>query len=156
LNGKVIGFGLIGALVVSVILVMIFVSPIDLSSPKKESDFKDWHRSGPFAINKQEYKIGENIFLATEGLMPSDIGNIVFVLPNGTTKYISVPFDATQKSSFNYYFKPSISKFRNICSTYDIIGDWVIVFQGTQYEPLRFRILNDTIPSERGNFQKVC
>jgi hypothetical protein len=156
LKGKVIGVGLIGALVISVALVMFFVSPIDVSPPKKESDFKDWYRSGPFAINKQEYKIGENIFLAVEGLLPNDMGNIVFVLPNGTTKYISVPFDSAQKSSFNYYFKPSISKARSICSTDDIIGDWAIVFQGTQYEPLNFKILNDTIPEEQGNFQRVC
>jgi hypothetical protein len=156
LKGKIIGFGLIGALVISVILVIVFVSPIDVSPPKKESDFKDWYRSGPFAINKQEYRTGENIFLAVEGLMPNDMGNIVFVLPNGTTKYISVPFDSAQKSSFNYYFKPSISKARSICSTDDIIGNWTIIFQGTQYEPLKFRILNDTIPSEQGNFQRVC
>ena len=156
MNGKIIGLGLIGALIISLITIMIFVNPIDISPPKKESDFKDWYKSGPFAINKQEYKIGENIFLAVEELLPDDIGNIVFVLPNGTTKYISLPFDSAQKSSFNYYFKPAISKARSICSTDDIIGDWIIVFQGTQYEPLKFRILNDTIPSEQGNFQRVC
>jgi hypothetical protein len=156
LDAKLIGLGLIGALVISIIAVIIFINPIDVSPPKKEDEFKNWHRSGPFAINKNEYQIGENVFIAVDGLMPSDIGNAIFVLPNGTTKYISIPFDGTQKPGFNQYFKPSISMARNICSTDDIIGDWTIIFQGTQYEPLRFRILNETVPTEQGNFQKVC
>jgi len=137
-------------------MVIVFVDPIDISPPKKENEFRNWYRSGPFAINKQEYKIGESVFITASGLTPDDAGRAIFVLPNGTTKYISILFNGTDKSDFNQYFKPSISKARNICSTDDIIGDWTIVFQGTQYEPLRFRILNETISSELGNFQKVC
>ena len=156
MNGKIIGLGLIAALIITVVMIIVFVNPIDVAPPKKENEFKNWHRSGPFAINKQEYRIGENIFLAVDGLMPTDVGSAVFVLPNGTTKYISIQFDGAQKSGFNQYFKPSISKARNICSTDDIIGDWLIIFQGTQYQPLKFRILNDTIPTEQGNFQRIC
>ena len=65
-------------------MVLIFVKPIDLSTQKKESSFQNWNRSGPFAINKKEYKIGENIFLIAEGLSFGDKGNIVFVFPNVT------------------------------------------------------------------------
>jgi hypothetical protein len=155
LKAKIVGIGLVAALTIAVVATIIFGGPIDIS-PKKESEFKDWNRSGPFAINKDEYKIGENIFIAVEGLTPSDVGNAVFVLPNGTTKYISIPFDGSQKSGFNQYFKPAISKSRHICSVDDIIGNWTVVFQGTQYKPLKFKILNDTIPTEQGNFQRVC
>lgn len=156
MNGKLIGLGLIAALVIAVIMVIVFVNPIDVAPPKKEDEFKNWYRSGPFAINKKEYMIGENVFLTVGGLTTSDVGSVVIVLPNGTTKYISIQFDGAQKSGFNQYFKPSISKSRNICSTDDIIGDWTIIFQGTTYEPLKFKILNDTIPEEQGNFQRVC
>ncbi|MBI5860537.1 MAG: hypothetical protein HZB73_07715 [Nitrosarchaeum sp.] len=69
---------------------------------------------------------------------------------------MSIPFDGMKKSGFNQYFKPSISKARHICSTDDIIGEWTIVFQGTEYQPLKFRILNDTIPTEIGNFERIC
>lgn len=156
MKGKIIGLGITGAIIASIIVAIAYVGPIDVSKPKAEDEFKDWNRSGPFAINKAEYKIGDNVFFAVSGLTPNDIGNAVFVLPNGTTKYISIPFDGTQKSGFNQYFKPSISKARAICSVNDIIGEWTIVFQGTEYQPLKFRILNDTIPSEMGNFQQVC
>jgi hypothetical protein len=156
LKAKIIGIGLASALAIVIVLAILFVGPIDISPVKKESEFKNWNRSGPFAINKYEYKTGENLFIAVEGLAPSDVGNAVFVLPNGTTKYISIPFDGSQKSGFNQYFKPAISKGRHICSTDDIIGNWTVVFQGTQYKPLKFKILNETIPTEQGNFQRVC
>ena len=157
MNGKVIGIGLIFALVVAIAMIIIFVEPITITPPSKENDtFKDWYRSGPFAINKSEYKIGENVFMIAQNLTPSDSGKAVFVLPNGTTKYIVIPFDGTQKSGFNQYFKPSISKARHICNTDDLVGEWTIVFQGTDYQPLKFTILNETVPSEIGNFQRVC
>lgn len=156
MNKKLIGLGLIAALAVSLIATIAFVIPMEVTTPKKESKFKDWNRSGPFAINEHEYELGQVIFIAVEGLTEMDVGNAVFLLPNGTTKYIVIPFDGTQKSGFNQYFKPSISKTRNICSTDDIIGEWTVVFQGTQYDPLRFRILNYTVPEEQGNFQRVC
>lgn len=156
MKAKIIGLTIIAAVITSIILAVAFVGPIDVSAPKKDDEFKDWNRSGPFAINKPEYKVGDNVFFAVRDLTFNDIGNAVFVLPNGTTKYISIPFDGTQKSGFNQYFKPSISKARSICSVSDIIGEWTIIFQGTEYQPLKFRILNETIPSEIGNFQQVC
>ena len=156
MKAKIIGLTIVAVIVASIMLVIVFVGPIDVSTPKKDDEFKDWNRSGPFAINKLEYRIGDNVFFAVNGLSPNDTGNAIFVLPNGTTKYISIPFDGAQKSGFNQYFKPSISKARSICSVNDIIGEWMIIFQGTEYEPLKFRILNDTIPTEIGNFQQVC
>ena len=137
-------------------LAIIFVEPIVITPPQKQNSFEGWNRSGPFAINKFEYKMGENIFFVADNLALSDTGNAIFVLPNGTTKYISLPFDGAQKSSFNYYFKPSISKNRNICTVDDLIGEWTIIFRGTEYQQLKFKILNDTVESETGNFQRVC
>ena len=156
MKAKIIGLTIVAVVIASILLTIVFVGPIDVSAPKKEDEFRDWNRSGPFAINKLEYKVGDNVFFVVSGLTPNDIGNAVFVLPNGTTKYISISFDGTQKPGFNQYFKPSISKARSICSINDIIGEWTIIFQGTKYKPLKFRILNETIPSEIGNFQQVC
>ena len=157
MRAKIIGLSLVGVVITAVIAVIVFVGPVDVSEPKEKVDeFKNWNRSGPFAINKKEYIIGENIFIAVEGLQPNDIGNIVFVLPNGTTKYISIPFNGMEKSGFNQYFKPSISKGRHICSVNDLAGEWTVVFTKTEYEPLKFRILNETIPTEVGIFQRVC
>ena len=158
MRAKIIGLSLVGAVIAAVVAAIVFVGPIDVSKPQKEvvDEFKNWNRSGPFAINKKEYRIGDNVFIAVGPLQPTDAGNIVFVLPNGTTKYISIPFNGTEKSGFNQYFKPSVSKARHICSVNDLAGEWTVVFTKTEYEPLKFRILNETIPTEVGIFQRVC
>jgi len=157
LKAKIIGLSLAGAVIAAVVAAIVFVGPVDVSIPKQEvSDFKDWNRSGPFAINKAEYIIGEHVFIAVDGLRPSDVGNIVFVMPNGTTKYITIPFNGMEKSGFNQYFKPSISKGRGICSVNDLAGEWKILFTQTEYVPLKFTILNETMPTEIGVFERVC
>lgn len=147
---------MIAAAIILVIITIIFVGPIDVSTPKIENEFKNWNRSGPFAINKFEYKIGESVFMVVDGLTPNDVGNAVFVLPNGTTKYISIPFDGTQKPGFNKYFEPAVSSARHICSTDDLIGEWIVIFTNTEYQPLKFRVLNETLASEIGSFERVC
>ena len=156
MRAKIIGLGILGLVVISIITVLIFVKPIDISPQKKESDFKDWNKSGPFAINKKQYKIGENIFLIAEGLAPIDKGEIVFIFPNATRVYFSLPFDSEQKSSFNYYFKPMVSAAKKICSTNEFIGEWTVDFQGTDYKPIKFKIVNETLPSEKGTFERIC
>ncbi|NDB47254.1 MAG: hypothetical protein EB163_08240 [Nitrososphaeria archaeon] len=156
MNRKLIGVGIISVLAILTALVVMFAEPITITPPQKQDSFEGWNRSGPFAINKFEYKIGENVFFVADSLALNDVGSAIFVLPNGTTKYISLPFDGAQKSSFNYYFKPSVSKNRHICNVNEIIGEWTIIFDGTKYQELKFKILNNTIESEIGNFQRIC
>lgn len=156
MKAKIIGVSIVGIVIIAVIVAIVFVGPIDVVEPKVENEFKDWNRSGPFAINKFEYMIGDNVFIAVNGLQPTDIGNLIFVMPNGTTKYITIPFDGSNKTGFNQYFKPSISKARGICSIDDLIGEWTVVFQQTEYQPLKFRIINETVPGEVGLFQRIC
>lgn len=158
MNAKIIGIAIASIVIVSVIITIVFVGPIDVSPPKKEEkdEFASWNRSGPFAINQFEYKLGESVFLSVNGLAPNDVGRAAFVLPNATKVYFSLPFDGSLKSAFNYYFKPSISKVNLICSTDQIIGEWVIVFDGTKYDPIRFKIINETIPGEEINYKRVC
>ncbi|MEW6044707.1 MAG: hypothetical protein AB1608_10635 [Thermoproteota archaeon] len=157
MKAKIIGISLASIITVAVISAILFVGPIDVGRPKeKVDDFENWNRSGPFAINKHEYKLGENIFIVIDNLQSNDIGSMIFVMPNGTTPYISIPFDATAKPGFNQYFKPAISKVRHICSTEDLVGEWTVVFRGTDYTPLKFRIINQTITGEETLFQRVC
>lgn len=155
MKAKIIGIVIVTAVVVSVISAILFAGPVEVST-EPEDEFAHWNRSEHFGVNKYEYKIGENIFFIARDLSPYDVGSIAFVMPNGTTKYIVIPFDGSIKSGFNQYFKPSLSKARGICSTADLIGEWSVVFQGTRYEPLKFKIINETIPSEIAIFERVC
>ncbi|WP_052755615.1 hypothetical protein [Candidatus Nitrosotenuis cloacae] len=156
MKGKIIALAIVCVIIASVIIAITYVGPIDISTPKVEDEFKNWNRSGPFAIDKFEYRVGDSIFITVNGLTPNDIGSAIFVLPNGTTKYISIPFDGSKKEGFNQYFKPAVSKARLICSVDDIVGEWTIIFRETEYSPIKFRMLNETIPEEMGSFQRVC
>ncbi len=126
-----------------------------------ESDYKplprEWITSGPFQIDRSEYAIGEKIFIRIGGLELDAKGQIAVMRPLNVTHYsvyLTIPFDGAQKSGFNYYFEPQISKFRKICSVDDIMGKWSLVFRGTNYPNLYFDITEKIVPGT--NTESVC
>lgn len=124
-------------------------------SPKE----REWITSGPFQIDRSEYVLGEKIFLIIGGLEQNDKGQVAFLRPHNDTHnkvYQTIPFDGSKKNMFNYYVEPDLSKNNGICSTDDIIGDWTVVFRGTNYENLKFKIINQTLPGEEEHYKPVC
>jgi len=120
---------------------------------------REWISSGPFQIDRSEYILGEKIFLRIGGLEPDEIGQVVFLRPsNGThyTVYLTIPFNGADKTAFNYYLEPDISKINGICSTDDLVGDWRVVFRGTDYPNLEFRVTEEILPGEEEHYQSVC
>jgi len=118
---------------------------------------REWQTSGPFQIDRTEYAIGEKIFIRIGGLETDEKGQIAVMRPlNSThyTVYMTIPFDEKEKSAFNYYLEPQISKNRNICDTDDITGKWVLVFRGTNYPNLEFEITEKVIPGT--DIEIVC
>ena len=90
---------------------------------------REWITSGPFQIDRTEYILGEKIFLRIGGLQYEESGQVVFLMPsNGThyTVYITIPFDGSDKSAFNYYLEPDLSRASGICSVDDLIGTWKV------------------------------
>jgi len=137
---------------------------------------KQWITSGPFSIEKHQYYLGEKIFLTVSGIPISVSGEAVFFRPSeklipqefenmeGVTKdmlqtkekYLGIQFDGKSKENFNRYFEPRFNEFKNICSTSDLVGIWAIVFQGTDYEPIYFEILNQTASWDDRTFEPIC
>lgn len=119
---------------------------------------REWQTSGPFQIDRKEYSIGEKVFILIGGIKSSEKGQIVFLRPlNAThsTVYMTIPFDGSVKNEFNYYMEPKISKIKHICSYDELIGNWTIVFRGTQYPPVHFELVSG--PEVPGTFIKpVC
>ena len=134
-------------IVIIVIVVAAIVSAIYFYNIQKSSDENksQWIISGPFAIDKPRYKLGENVFLTVHGLKPNEAGNILIVRPNGDM-WTTIPFNGTLKSDFNYYFKPDTSTALKIYGQEDLVGTWKVIFQGLTYEPLSFEIINEFIP----------
>lgn len=155
MNPKLIA-GIIACIVIAIIIGAAVSTSPKLEKTEPKDPLENWNRSGPFAINSFQYKLGENIFVTVNGLAPNDVGKIIFGLPNGTTIYSTVPFDGAAKPEFNTYFTPSLSKAKKICSVNDIVGEWLVVFKDTRYEPITFKIINETIDGSGTSFERVC
>ncbi|MDH3657752.1 MAG: hypothetical protein OEM77_06410 [Nitrosopumilus sp.] len=120
---------------------------------------REWLTSGPFQIDRSEYVLGEKIFLVIGGLNEDEKGQVAFLRPLNMTHqsvYLTVPFDGTTKSGFNYYVEPQLSKNRGFCTADDFVGNWRVVFRGTDYPDLQFRITEDILPGDEEDYQPVC
>ena len=124
-------------------------------SPKS----REWITSGPFQIDRSEYILGEKIFLRIGDLPHDTKGQVAFLRPLNDTHnsvFITVPFDGTKKSAFNYYVEPQLSKTRGYCTINDFLGDWTVVFRGTDYQNLKFEIIEEILPGSEDSFKPVC
>ena len=121
---------------------------------------REWITSGPFQIDRSKYVIGEKIFLRIGGLDINEKGQIAILRTTNDTHYTvyqTIPFDGMKNFGFNFYADVRLSKALGICSTEDIIGEWLIVFRGTKYENIKFEFINQILPGEEDSFTKpVC
>ena len=148
---------------VNSIIAIIFISAIIAGGiyyyeQKKNSESEiQWQNiSGPFAINKFQYKLGENIFMVVSNLKPTDAGKIVIIDPKGDT-YDAIPFNGTMKTDFHYYFKPNTQNIGGlkICKPTDLVGKWGLIFQGTPYKSLTFNVINDWIEGSQAEIKAI-
>ena len=134
------------------------IEKINLENEYSPKD-REWITSGPFQIDRSEYVLGEKIFLRIGGLSYDEKGEAVFLRPLNSTHYsvyLTVPFDGSDKSAFNYYLQPQLTKLRGFCTVNDFIGDWRVVFRGTDYPNLEFKITEDILPGDDEDFEPVC
>jgi hypothetical protein len=118
---------------------------------------REWITSGPFQIDRSDYAIGEKIFIKIGGLGFDEKGQVIVWKPQNEknkSPYLTIPFDGAKKSGFNYYIEPQLSKTRGLCSIDDIMGEWTLVFRGTNYPNLNFEIIERVVPGT--NTESVC
>ena len=135
----------------------------DIEETNLENEYspkdREWITSGPFQLDRSEYVLGEKIFLRMGGLSIEEKGQIAFLRPLNDTHYSvywTIPFDGEVKSAFNYYLQPQLSKINGYCSVEDFIGDWRVVFRGTDYPNLEFKITEDILPGDEDDYEPVC
>ena len=120
---------------------------------------REWITSGPFQLDRSEYRLGEKIFLRMNEINADEKGQIAFLRPLNSTHYsvyFTIPFDGTNKPAFNYYLEPILSKNQGHCTVDDLIGDWRVVFRNTDYPNLEFKITKYILPGEEDKFESVC
>lgn len=145
-----------GPIIAIILIAIIIASGVYYYNQQKISVANvQWQNvSGPFAINKSQYKIGEYVFMVVSNLQPSDVGKIVIVDPKGDI-YDNIPFNGTMKSSFHYYFKPNTQAILKLCKPTDLVGNWKFAFQGVPYQPLKFNVTNDWIQGSQTEIKPV-
>jgi hypothetical protein len=167
---------IIGIIIGITIIGIVIGGTIEFNSEKEREGVPWREASGPFQIEKYEYYLGEKIFLNAVNIPADEKGEIVFFRPeldisnkkikeiegipaeliSKKIKYIAIEFNGKNKQSFNKFFEPRFSEWNGVCSTKDIVGEWIIVFLGTQYENINFTVLNETMPGDTRLFEPIC
>ena len=164
-------------IIVGIAIVGIAIGGAIEFNAEKEREGVPWREgSGPFQIEKYEYYLGEKIFINAVDIPSDAVGEIIFFrpAPDGVNKvpeeyegipeeliskkikYMGIKFDGKNKQNFNYYFEPKFNEWKGICSTSDLVGEWVMTFSGTQYEPIHFTVLNYTMPGDTRTFETLA
>ena len=164
--GIIVGIAIVGVLI---------GGTIEFNS-EKEREGVPWREgSGPFQIEKYEYYLGEKIFMNAVDIPADASGEIILFRPvadgvnkipkeydgipgeliSAKVKYMAIPFDGKEKQNFNKYFEPRFNEWKGICSTNDLVGEWVMTFSGTQYEPIHFTVLSETMPGDTRTFEPL-
>ena len=119
---------------------------------------REWIASGPFKIDRSEYQLGEKIFVNIDELSMDEKGKVIFLRPMNSTHhspYHTMPFDGSGQRN-NYYFTPDLSELREICDIDELIGNWKVVFQGTDYLDLEFRVTEKIMPGYEERYEPKC
>lgn len=147
-----------GSIIAVIVIVVIIAGSIYYYNQQKVSQENvQWKNvSGPFAINKFQYKIGEYVFMTVSNLRPNEVGQIVIVDPKGET-YSSIPFNGTMKTSFHQFFKPDTQNAAGVllCNPTDLVGNWTIIFKGVPHKSIKFEIINDWIPGTQAEIKPI-
>ena len=118
---------------------------------------REWIESGPFQIDRKEYALGEKIFV-NMNFFEEAKGELIFAKIINSTHvidYFDMPFDSSE-NQMNVYLGIYPSKRVNLCSADELVGDWVLIFEGTNYESLQFKIVNQIVPGMKNQFEPVC
>ena len=148
----------------AIIGIIIISSAVLLNSNQEKTTEEKWLEeqvvSGPFAINKSQYNLGEKIFITVTNLPQDEKGEIIFFRPmengDGWINYTTMKFDGQAKEQFNLYFEPKLSEMKKICTANELTGTWKVQFVGTEYSNMSFEILDQTSSWDDRTFEPVC
>ena len=129
----------------------------DNSNNKYYPKDREWITSGPFKIDRSEYLLGEKVFVKIDQLSNNEKGKVVVFRPVNRTHYAvyhTMIFDESSQRN-NYYFTPDLSELGGICSVDELIGEWIVVFQGTDYPDLKFKVIAEIIPGYEYRYETI-
>ena len=119
---------------------------------------REWNSSGPFKLDRSEYVLGERLFVNLDYVDKSTKGEMIFTkIINNTHvyEYKKVKFDGS-KPQYNFYIGINLNPIRGLCNVDQLIGNWELRFEGTNYESIKFKVLDQILPGSERNYEAVC
>lgn len=138
-------FGVIVALAavaVGVLVTYNLVDPAPVDDVEQDVD-DGWNRVGFFGINKDTYKLGENIFFAGQ-LSPDQQVLIRIASPEGKIVLNKV-FSGMDREQVKFYFKPDTNALLDIYEADQLVGEWMIWFEGVHNDEIMFTVVDEFI-----------
>ena len=106
---------------------------------------------GPLQINKDKYLLGENVYVVIKNLRPQDKGSVQFFTPGGIL-YDEMGFNGENRDFQKKYFKPALTKSKNLCEKEDLVGTWTVMFKGYDMANIHFEMMPDILPNQESHF----
>ena len=106
---------------------------------------------GPLQINKDKYLLGENVFVVLKGLMPKDVGSVLFITPGGKI-YDEWGFNGGERDFQKKYFKPQLLKSKDLCEKEKLIGQWTVNFKGYDEAKIYFEMTPNILPNMESQY----
>ena len=122
--------------------------------PKK----REWVSSGPFKLDRSEYILGERLFVNLDYIDKNTKGEMIFTkIINDTHSYHykKIKFDGSKVQN-NFYIGMNLNMPRGLCNAEQLIGSWELRFEGTNYESIKFKVLDEILPGAERLYEPVC
>ena len=119
---------------------------------------REWVSSGPFKLDRSEYILGERLFVNLDYLDKNTKGEMIFTkIINNTHsyEYKKIKFDGS-KPQYNFYIGMNLNMPRGLCNVDQLIGNWELRFEGTNYESIKFKVLDEILPGSERLYEPVC
>ena len=119
---------------------------------------REWNSSGPFKLDRSEYLLGERLFVNLENTDQNTKGVMLFnKIINDTHSYTykKIKFDGSKPQN-NFYIGINLNIARGLCNVDQLIGNWELIFEGTNYESIKFKVLDQYMLGSERLYTPVC
>ena len=119
---------------------------------------REWISSGPFKLDRSKYVLGERLFVNLDYVDENTKGEMIFTkIINDTHvyQYKKIKFDGS-KPQQNFYIGMNLNYARGLCNIDQLVGNWELRFEGTNYESIKFKVLDEILPGSERSYEAVC
>lgn len=148
-----------GAIVVLAVIAVGVLVAYNLAGPASDDaadqDVVDdgWNRVGFFGINKDTYKLGENVFFAGR-LSPDQQVLVRIASPEGKI-VVDKMYNGIDKELVKFYFKPDTSASLGIYEKDQLVGEWMIWFEGVHNDEIMFTVVDEFISGAEDDIRDI-